>query len=146
MENNHEVHTAVEAAAIAAAGRGRPAAEAVKRPFETVEVVKRPRLRIAERPTAPEDAVIAAARNGRRWPAAEAVKRFFETVETVKRPRLRIAQRPRLETVKQPSSDPASFTRTGASSSSSVRLPSARQTDMLQEEHEPGVEMSSVHY
>ena len=48
--------------------------------------------------------------------------------------------------VKRPSSCPASFTRAGASSSSPVRLSSARQADLGQDEHTPGVETSSVHY
>jgi len=51
-----------------------------------------------------------------------------------------------LETAKRPSSCPASFTRAGASSRSPVRLPSARQADLRQDEHNPGVETSSVHY
>ena len=51
-----------------------------------------------------------------------------------------------VEIVKRPSSCPASFTRAGASSSSPVRLPSARQADLGQDEHYPGVETSSVHY
>ena len=51
-----------------------------------------------------------------------------------------------LEIAKRPSSCPASFTRAGASSSSPVRLPSARQADIQQDENKPGVETSSVHY
>jgi len=51
-----------------------------------------------------------------------------------------------LETVKRPSSCPAGSTRAGASSSSPVRLSSARQADLGQNEHTPGVEASSVHY
>jgi len=48
--------------------------------------------------------------------------------------------------VKRPSSCPASFTRAGASSSSPVRLSSARQADLGQDVHTPGLETSSVHY
>jgi len=92
----------------------------------------------------------------------------FETVETVKRPSSCPASCTRagasssspvtlptfvdgvpfetLEIAKRPSSCPASFTRAGASSSSPVRLPSARQADIRQDEHNPGVETSSVHY
>jgi len=47
---------------------------------------------------------------------------------------------------KCPSSCPTSFTRVGASSSSPVRLPSTRQADIQQDEHNPGGETSSGHY
>ena len=92
----------------------------------------------------------------------------FETVETVKRPSSCLASCTRvgtsssspvtlpmfvnvvpfetLEIAKRPLSCPASFTRASASSSSPVRLPSARQADIRQDEHNPGVETSSVHY
>jgi hypothetical protein len=51
-----------------------------------------------------------------------------------------------VETVKRPSSCPATCTRAVASSRSPVTLPSARQADLGQDEHNPGVETSSVHY
>jgi len=51
-----------------------------------------------------------------------------------------------VETVKRPSSCPAGSTTAGASSSSPVRLSSARQADLGQNEHTPAVEASSVHY
>jgi len=57
----------------------------------------------------------------------------FETIKTV-------------ETVKWPSSCPVGSTTAGASSNSPVRLSSARQADLGQNEHTPGVEASSVHY
>jgi len=50
-----------------------------------------------------------------------------------------------VETVKRPSSCPAGSTTAGASSSSPVRLSSARQADLGQNEHTPGVEASSVY-
>jgi len=51
-----------------------------------------------------------------------------------------------VETIKRPSSCPAGSTTAGASSSSPVRVSSARQADLGQKEHTPGVEASSVHY
>jgi len=49
------------------------------------------------------------------------------------------------ETVKRPSSCPAGSTTAGASSNSPVRLSSAWQANLVQNEHTPGVEASSVH-
>jgi len=51
-----------------------------------------------------------------------------------------------VETVNWPSSCPARSTTAGVSSSSPVRLSSARQAYRGQNEHTPGVEASSVHY
>jgi len=51
-----------------------------------------------------------------------------------------------VKTVQRASSCPAGSTTAGASSSSPVRVSSAWQADLGQNEHTPGVEASSVHY